>query len=122
MAELPTLKKGSKGDAVKGLQNALNARAPDSVALDGTFGDATDHTVRQFQTNAALEADGIVGANTWRQLYAYQVQQGDTLSEIAEHQLGDTDRWSEIYELNRDLISDPDKISPDQILALPGAC
>jgi nucleoid-associated protein YgaU len=121
MAELPTLKKGSKGDAVKGLQNALNARAHDSVAVDGTFGDATEHAVKQFQSNAALQADGIVGPNTWRELNVYMVQRGDTLSAIAEHQLGDADRWSEIFELNRDLIRDPDEISPDQVLALPAA-
>lgn len=120
MAQLPTLKTGSKGDAVRGLQNALNARSHDSVAVDGTFGAATEHAVKQFQTNAALQADGIVGPATWRELNVYMVQRGDTLSAIAEHQLGDADRWSEIFELNRDLISDPDEIFPDQVLALPG--
>lgn len=122
MAELPTLKNGSKGEAVKGLQNALNARLPDSVSVDGAFGAGTERAVKQFQSGAGLHADGIVGQNTWRQLHVHMVQRGDTLSSIAEHHLGDAARWSEIFELNRHLIKDPDEIFPDQVLALPGAC
>jgi len=118
MAQLPTLSKGSTGDAVKGLQNALNARSY-PVAVDGTFGASTEGAVKQFQGNAALEADGIVGPNTWRELNVYMVQSGDTLSAIAEQQLGDAERWAEVFELNRHLISDPDRISPGQLLALP---
>jgi len=30
-------------------------------------------------------------------------------------------RWSEIVDLNRALISDPDEIFPGQVLALPNA-
>lgn len=120
MAQLPALKRGSQGDAVKGAQNGLNARSHDVVAVDGTFGDATEHAVKQFQSNAALEADGIVGPNTWRELNVHLVQRGDTFPAIAEHHLGDADRWSEIFELNRDLVRDPDEIFPGQVLALPG--
>jgi len=46
------------------------------------------------------------------------VERGDTLSGIAEQRLGDSGRWPEIFELNRDLIS-PDEIFPDHVLALP---
>jgi len=47
------------------------------------------------------------------------VQSGDTLSDIAQQQLGRADSWPDIFELNRALISDPDKIVPGQVLALP---
>ena len=44
---------------------------------------------------------------------------GDTLSEIAEAQLGDSSRWPEIHDLNRDIVPNPDRIFPGQVLILP---
>ncbi len=120
MAQLPaTLKEGSKGEAVKGLQNALKARSYFSGAVDGTFGPATEDAVKHFQKDAALADDGIAGPKTWEALGVYMVQQGDTLSGIAEQQLGDADRWPEIFELNSALVSDADEISPGEVLVLP---
>jgi nucleoid-associated protein YgaU len=49
----------------------------------------------------------------------YIVQPGDTLSGIAEAELGDAGRWPEIFALNRDVIANPDRIFPDQVLLLP---
>ena len=49
----------------------------------------------------------------------YIVRRGDTLSGIAQRELGDTSRWPEILERNRDVIKNPDRISPDQVLILP---
>ena len=49
----------------------------------------------------------------------YIVQPGDTLSGIAQAQLGDAGRWPEIFALNRDVIANPDRIFPDQVLLLP---
>jgi peptidoglycan hydrolase-like protein with peptidoglycan-binding domain len=115
----PTLKQGSKGDAVKGLQNALKARGYEFGAVDGVFGSATTEAVKQFQREFGLEEDGIAGPDTWQALNVYVVQSGDTLSDIAQQQLGRADSWPDIFELNRALISDPDKIVPGQVLALP---
>jgi nucleoid-associated protein YgaU len=49
----------------------------------------------------------------------YVVQPGDTLSGIAQSQLGDASRWPEIFALNQDQISNPDLIFPGQVLVLP---
>jgi nucleoid-associated protein YgaU len=48
----------------------------------------------------------------------YKVRRGDTLSKIAEQQLGDANRWREIFTLNRDIISDPNRIVPGQVLVI----
>ena len=120
MAELPPIvKKGSKGEAVKGLQNALNVRGTVAVAVDGVFGSGTENAVREFQGANGLDVDGIVGPDTWGALYVYVVQQGDTLSDIAQQQLGNADRWHDLHSLNQALVSDPDKIHPGQVLVLP---
>jgi nucleoid-associated protein YgaU len=50
---------------------------------------------------------------------SYTVKQGDTLSEIAQRELGAASRWKEIYEANRATISDPDEIGVGQKLKLP---
>lgn len=49
----------------------------------------------------------------------YTVQGGDCLTRIAKAKLGDANRWQEIYNLNRDKISNPNKISIGQVLTLP---
>ena len=49
----------------------------------------------------------------------YIVRRGDTLSGIARAQLRNADRWPEIFALNRDVLSDPNRIIPDQVLLLP---
>jgi nucleoid-associated protein YgaU len=49
----------------------------------------------------------------------YIVRRGDTLSGIAQRELGDASRWPEIFERNRDVISNPGRIFPDQVLILP---
>lgn len=47
------------------------------------------------------------------------VKEGDSLWAIAQDKLGDGSRWNEIYDLNKDKISDPDVIQPGQSLTLP---
>ena len=49
----------------------------------------------------------------------YTVQSGDTLWKIAEENLGDGNRYGEIYEANRDVLDSPDHILPGQDLKLP---
>ena len=48
------------------------------------------------------------------------VESGENLSVIAEQELGDANRWREIYDMNKDVIgANPDLIKPGQELKLP---
>jgi nucleoid-associated protein YgaU len=49
----------------------------------------------------------------------YVVTKGDSLSAIAKREYGDMKEWRRIYDANRDIIKDPDLISPGQTLRLP---
>ncbi len=50
----------------------------------------------------------------------YTVEDGDTLFEIARHELGKTSRWAEIYDLNREVLgNDFDYLRPGTELILP---
>ena len=67
---LPTLKRGSKGDAVKIVQEKLIARGYSCGAygVDGDFGQATEKAVKAFQKDHNLKVDGIVGTKTYEAL------------------------------------------------------
>lgn len=49
----------------------------------------------------------------------YTVQKGDNLSKIAKNLLGDANAWKQIFEANRDVLDNPDKIFPGQTLKIP---
>jgi nucleoid-associated protein YgaU len=50
---------------------------------------------------------------------SYTVKAGDTLSAIARAQLGNPGAYMQIFELNRDQLTDPDEIKVGQVLRLP---
>lgn len=57
--DMPTIKKGSKGKAVKIWQIIVG------VEPDGDFGSNTDKATKDFQKSHGLTVDGIVGKNSW---------------------------------------------------------
>jgi murein L,D-transpeptidase YcbB/YkuD len=64
----PQISKGATGEIVKILQNALNSKYGYKLAIDGSFGPATDAAVRNLQKSFGLAVDGVVGKNTWGKL------------------------------------------------------
>jgi peptidoglycan hydrolase-like protein with peptidoglycan-binding domain len=70
------VKKGSYGDAVRGVQEEFQFRSGEpgkGLKVDGVFGPQTDSTVRGFQHALSLDipsviVDGIVGPVTWQAL------------------------------------------------------
>ena len=67
--DMPMLYRGCTGDAVKTLQEKLNAKGFDSGNVDGIFGAKTYAAVTAFQKANGLGVDGIVGKLTWGKLY-----------------------------------------------------
>ncbi|SNT68672.1 peptidoglycan-binding protein LysM [Paracoccus seriniphilus] len=49
----------------------------------------------------------------------HTVQKGETLSAIASKYLGSANKYPVIFEANRPMLSDPDKIYPGQTLRIP---
>ena len=64
-------------------------------------------------TVAAAQPVGMSGSSS------YIVKAGDTLSKIAREHLGDANASMKIFNANRDQLTDPDKITPGQVLKLP---
>ena len=49
----------------------------------------------------------------------YEIKSGDTLSAIAKAYYGDFNKYPQIFEANREVIEDPDKIYPGQKIRIP---
>ena len=72
-----------------------------------------------LEVGAAAGATGGSTATAARGGRSYTVKSGDTLSKIAKAQYGDAAKYPRIFEANRNILSDPDKIQPGQVLAIP---
>jgi len=51
----------------------------------------------------------------------YTVVAGDSLSKIAKHFYGNAGKYTVIFEANKPMLKDPDKIYPGQVLRIPAA-
>lgn len=80
-------------------------RAPDRKA---DFGNV------QSGSSSSAAAEPAVTTRT------YTVVSGDSLSKIARQFYGSASRWPQIFDANRDQLSDPDLIKPGQVLKIPG--
>lgn len=66
-----------RGDDVADLQQRLCTLGFDSGRVDGIFGDSTSHALAEFQRNAGLPIDAIVGAATLRELIRLESRHHD---------------------------------------------
>ncbi len=78
----PTIKRGSISNYVLIAQDDLNTLGYRTNGLDGIFGVATQNAVKSYQAKVGLQADGIVGCNTWRSLQEAVVGTGATSTTI----------------------------------------
>lgn len=83
-------------------------------------------TVKAGASDAAPAAGGDTGAAGVQDVPAstvaveyYLIKSGDTLSRIAKACYGDAGKYPRIFEANREVIEDPDKIFPGQKIRIP---
>jgi nucleoid-associated protein YgaU len=106
-----------------GLQNGFVKEENGKLVIGGSVG--TEYDLDRLQEKAkqlgagASDIDLQVKAQNTNFYAQHTVVSGDTLSEISQTYLGDKMRYNEIFELNRDVLTDPDKIYPGQLLKIP---
>lgn len=67
----------------------------------------------------APDFSNVQGGSSSTAQKVYVVVSGDSLSKIAQREYGNANQWNRIYEANRDILKDPDKIYPGQKLRIP---
>jgi len=93
-----------EGDKVTVSGGTLSAEEREKVIL----------AVGNVEGVATVEADQADDA------VFHTVEKGDTLSAVAKKTLGNANRYNEIFEANKPMLSHPDKIYPGQVLRIPG--
>lgn len=86
--------------------------------IDSSFSDLIcDISVSQQAPPATMTAGASVsgGQNQRR----YTVKAGDTLAKISREFYGDANQYTKIFNANRNILNDPNKISPGQELIIP---
>jgi nucleoid-associated protein YgaU len=90
---------------------------PDPAALQKSYPDLCPKPGHAAAPQRAMPASARMRPGT----RVYVVEEGDTLFEIARHQLGKPSRWGEIYQLNREALGgDFDYLKPGTELLIPG--
>lgn len=103
-----------------------------TVAFDGASGTVTvggqaaDQATKEKVVLCCGNVSGV-GAVTDQMTVAqpadesrwYTVVKGDTLSAIAKSQYGNASQYPKIFEANKPMLSNPDKIYPGQVLRIP---
>lgn len=67
----------------------------------------------------AYVEDHITVTNPTPEAVFYEVQKGDSLSKIAKAHYGNAMKYPAIFEANKPMLQDPDKIYPGQMLRIP---
>lgn len=99
------------------------------IAVDGDkvtiSGDAVDQETKEKMIVAVGNVEGVATVEDATATEAtapklHTVEEGDTLWAVSEKALGSGARYMEIFEANKPMLTDPDKIYPGQVLRIPG--
>jgi nucleoid-associated protein YgaU len=120
-------------DAIIGYIQSQNLSATGlTVTFDGAtstasvFGVAPDQATKEKIALCCGNVAGVAKVNNMMSVDRsapeakyYTVVSGDTLSKIAKTSYGDANKYMTIFEANKPMLSDPNKIYPGQVLRIP---
>ena len=106
----------SLGLDASGLDISVNG---DTVTVGGN---AVSREMKEKVILAVGNVEGVAGVedNAGGGGTFHTVEKGDTLWAISKKALGDGNRYNEIFEANKPMLTHPDKIYPGQVLRIPG--
>ncbi|UBM58456.1 peptidoglycan-binding protein LysM [Marinilongibacter aquaticus] len=95
----------------------------DAVTLQGEVAEQVDAekiaiAVGNVEGVASVD-NQLVVAEPKPEAKFHTVEKGDFLSKIAKKYYGDANKYMVIFEANKPMLSDPDKIYPGQVLRIP---
>jgi nucleoid-associated protein YgaU len=95
--------------------SVIEAVKSDRAAYMGATGDASTGS----STPPVENADKMSVEQSGPEAKFYTVKSGDTLSKISKDAYGDANQYTKIFEANRPMLKNPDKIYPGQVLRIP---
>ncbi|HTN49374.1 MAG TPA: peptidoglycan-binding protein LysM [Burkholderiaceae bacterium] len=105
---------------------ALTVTFDGATAIAKVYGVAKDQATKEKVILAAGNVHGVGGVDdnmtvdlSQPAAKFYTVVRGDTLSKIAKDFYGNANAYKKIFEANKPMLSDPDKIYPGQNLRIP---
>lgn len=107
---------------VEGDKLLIRGEAPSQEIKDAIWDQVklVDPAFRDLTLDLSVAAGTGGAANAGRaQPRTYTVQNGDTLSRLAERFYGDKMAYMRIFDANRGILKDPDLIHPGQVLTIP---
>ena len=121
------------GDAILAYVKTQNLDATGlTVTFDGAtstatvFGVAPDQATKEKIALCCGNVAGVAKVNNMMSVDQsapeatyYTVVSGDTLSKISKASYGDANKYMTIFEANKPMLSDPNKIYPGQVLRIP---
>ena len=81
--------------------------------VEGIDGVTDNMTVKAAPAQAAMPTAAAT------QVKYHTVKSGESLSKISKEVYGDANSYQKIFEANKPMLSDPDKIYPGQVLVIP---
>ncbi len=66
-----------------------------------------------------VRSDDVTAPAATEKIEYYEIVSGDTLSAVAQKYYGKASAYTRIFEANREVIKDPDKIYPGQKIRIP---
>lgn len=110
--------------AIQSIQPSEEGGDPDSIYYKIKLKEYREVKVRQVQVNITTKVATVSSQATRTdnrvQEKTYTVKHGDCLWNIAKALLGSGSRYTEIYNLNKDKIKNPNLIYAGQVLRIPG--
>ena len=100
-----TMKRGSRGEDVKEMQQALKEQGFYDGKTDGVYGKGTMNAVKAFQSENGLKADGIAGPETLKKLFGKEKDAEETVNAVQN------DTSEKNAENNQESISIPDEVA-----------
>ena len=125
--------RSAAGDAIVNYIKAQNLAATGlTVTFDGAtstvsvYGVAPDQATREKIVLCCGNVAGVAKVNDMMSVDQsapeskyYAVVSGDTLSKISKQFYGDANKYMKIFDANKPMLSDPNKIYPGQNLRIP---
>ncbi len=108
------------GESASDVSVAVNG---ESVVLNGSIGDQEGFEKAVLIAGnqhgiGAVESDVAVEKSTEESTF-YTVKSGDTLGKIAAELYQNAGKYTVIFEANKPMLTDPNKIYPGQVLRIP---